>query len=131
MSWIDASFLVRAMCALAGQARRKKVKPAIHHLTAARHWTYVELADMLGPRVRLASPQEWFAAMRADGNVEMSLQADVLEEWWDAGWRPFAIDWKGSASGSEGLGGAGDALQISPPNVDAAFLRQVVGDQPF
>ena len=131
MSWIDASFLVRAMCALAGQARREKAKPAIHHLTASRHWTYAELADMLGPRVRLASPQEWFAAMRADGNVDMGLQADVLEEWWDAGWRPFSIDWDGSANGSGELGGAGDALHISPPNVDAGFLRQVVGDQPF
>ncbi|KAL2752849.1 hypothetical protein ACRALDRAFT_1083424 [Sodiomyces alcalophilus JCM 7366] len=123
MSWVDASFLVRAMCVLAGEARGKKSEPAIHHLTGTRHWTYAELADLLD--VRLASPEEWFAAMRADGNAEMVLQADVLEEWWEAGWRPFAID------GSESLRKAQDALQIRPPHVDGAFLRQVVGDQPF
>lgn len=126
MSWIDASFLVRAMCVLAGEARgMEKSEPAIHHLTGTQHWTYAELADLLGPQVRLASPEEWFAAMRADGNPEMLLQADVLEEWWEAGWRPFAID------GSETLRKAQEALQLGPPNVDGAFLRQVVGDQPF
>ncbi|KAL1584811.1 hypothetical protein WHR41_06686 [Cladosporium halotolerans] len=125
MSWIDASFLVRAMRALAAEATGEKARPAIHHLTATQHWTYAELASLLGPRVRLASPQEWFSALRADGNAEMILQADVLEEWWDAGWRPFAID------GATSLGKARAALQISPPVVDAAFLTQVVGDQAF
>ncbi|ROT39562.1 hypothetical protein SODALDRAFT_377509 [Sodiomyces alkalinus F11] len=119
MSWIDASFLVRSMRVLAGEARGKMPQPAIHHLTGTQHWTYAELAGLLGRHVRLASPEEWFAAMRADGNPEMLLQADVLEEWWQAGWRPFAID------GSETLRTTKHALQISPPNVDGAFLKQV------
>lgn len=125
MSWIDASFLVQTMFTLSGQARGEKSKSAIHHVTTDQHRTYAELANLLGPHIRLVSPEEWFLAMRGNGDAEMVLQADVLEEWWGAGWRPFAID------GSASLGKARDHLNINPPNVNQAFLRQVVGDQPF
>ncbi len=62
----------------------------IHHVTGTQHWTHAELVKLLDPHVRLASPEEWFAAMRVDGNAEMHLHADVLEKWCWAGWRPFA-----------------------------------------
>jgi hypothetical protein len=55
----------------------------------------------------------------------MACQADVLEHWWQAGWRPFGID------GTQTLTAIGKEFGTTPPTIDAAFLKQVVGNQGF
>jgi thioester reductase-like protein len=124
MSWIDTSYLAPAMCALAERAGSEHGKPSIHHITTDQHTSYAALAEMLGPDVQLVEPAEWFAALRATGDPEMNLQAGVLQEMWNAGWRPFAVDGPPDFSASS-------SDVPSPPHVDAAFLRQVVGDVVF
>lgn len=123
MSWIDANFLVQSMVHL-GKGPDQKMA-AIHHVTGKEHLSYAQVCGLLGNDLRLVAPEQWFAALRKAENPEMAMQAEVLEEWWRAGWVPFGIDNEQTLERLEKEAG------LKPPVVDGSFLWRVVGDQEF
>lgn len=134
MSWISADFLVGSIAALS-RRRRQAGKDAetaarIYHVVSDTHVSYAELADLLGvsyegrPLV-VVEPGEWFAALRARGEPEMRMHAEVLETWKRAGWLPFQLDATSTLARLREEG-------IVPPIVDKDFLmKHVLGGMGF
>jgi amino acid adenylation domain-containing protein len=103
MSWITVDWLVDSMAQLSslhqnpdGIDATSKSALQIHHLVADTHLPYTDLAARLetaydGRKMGTVSPAEWFAALRSTGNVDMAMQASVLESWWKAGWVGFRL----------------------------------------
>lgn len=134
MSWISADFLVRSIFFLSQQQQQRSQLPGdgaeIYHIVADEHIPYTSLPDVLqtgydGNRLRSASPEQWFEALRAASNEEMAMQAEVLEKWVEAGWVPFPLH-------AEKTKALLKKASIEPPKVDRKFLmRLVIGDQGF
>ncbi|CAO1604864.1 hypothetical protein XANCAGTX0491_008405 [Xanthoria calcicola] len=134
MSWIDADFLVASISAL-GRPRRQAGEKAetaarIYHVVSDAHVSYAELADLLGvsyegrPLV-VVEPVRWFEALRARGEPEMRMHAEVLETWKRAGWLPFQLDATSTLARLREEG-------IVPPIVDKNFImKHVVGGMGF
>ncbi|KAK0609806.1 Fusarin C synthetase [Lasiodiplodia hormozganensis] len=137
MSWITADYLTAVIARLTirpdGRSYQNSTAKGarIFHVVADRHIPYTELVDVLqtarsGEKLRAAAPEEWFAAMRAAGDPEMAIQAEVLREWWQAGWLPFALDDTRSRRVLE------EELGMKPPVVDRKLLLQsVIGEPGF
>lgn len=131
MSWISADFLVRSMLFLTQQQSHIPHGSAdIYHIVADEHIPYSKLPDVLqtgydGNRLRLTSPEQWFEALRASRNEEMTMQAEVLEKWVGAGWVPFPLH-------AEKTKALLKKASIEPVKVDRQFLmRLVIGEQGF
>ncbi|KAK5999262.1 Hybrid PKS-NRPS synthetase pynA [Cladobotryum mycophilum] len=132
MSWLTADFLADAMAHLTLQPITSEGTPQIWHLLPEEQdsISYANVGKMLktahnGQELKLVDPSEWFAALRASRNVEMIMQAAVLEEWWAAGWVPFAMD---ATKTLETLKEAG----IKPRTVTRELLvENVVGEVGF
>jgi nucleoside-diphosphate-sugar epimerase len=104
MSWITVDWLIDSMARLSSLYRdtggsdvASNSAMKIHHLVADTHVPYTDLAARLetaydGSKMRTVSPAEWFAALRETGNVNMAMQASVLESWWAAGWVGFRLE---------------------------------------
>ncbi|KAI0837758.1 hypothetical protein F5Y06DRAFT_297186 [Hypoxylon sp. FL0890] len=136
MSWVTFDFLADSIAFL---TRSPSHAPAAHgradariwHIVSKDHYTYRELADVLGPDLdgrplRATAPEAWFAALKAEGNAEMTMQAEVLEKWYQNGWVPFEIDGKATLDILEKEAG------LKPPRVTRRLLLEnVVGDDGF
>jgi amino acid adenylation domain-containing protein len=106
MSWMSVDKLVHDMATLSGlftvdspKSTRslQRSAPAIYHVVADTHIPYNQLAEVLGTgydgqKLRTVEPTEWFDAMKKSGNIDMTMQAEVLASWWAAGWVGFKID---------------------------------------
>lgn len=106
MGWLTADFLAAAITHLSlrqdsgeGGSDTADATAKIWHLVPEHQdfYDYANLDKLLqtshdGKQLRVVDPPQWFAALRASGNVEMVMQAAVLEEWWTAGWVPFEMD---------------------------------------
>ncbi|KAF2145308.1 uncharacterized protein K452DRAFT_243204 [Aplosporella prunicola CBS 121167] len=133
MSWITSDFLAGSIAhlSLLHRETRPVGQARIFHIVADNHIPYDDLANILqvsygGQRLRTASPEEWFSAMRATGNPEMAIQAEVLSEWWQAGWLPFALD------ASKSRRALSEVWDGKPPVVDRQFLlKSVIGEPNF
>ena len=135
MSWISVDFLVRSIVFLSQQRQQQRRQllgegAEIYHIVADEHIPYTSLPDVLntgydGSLLRSASPEQWFEALRATSNKEMAMQAEVLEQWVEAGWVPFPLR-------AEKTKALLKKASIEPASVDRKFLmRLVVGDQGF
>ena len=101
MTWITADFLIQSMLHLSQRPSGPTANARIHHLVSDNHIPYTELAGILDvsyarEKMRTVRPEEWFKALRACGNPEMTMQAEVLESWCLAGWVPFGLEAKGT-----------------------------------
>lgn len=131
MSWITAEFLAGSIKFLSQRHAEHYRKARIYHIVGDTHVPYTALPQLLGPArngkpLKIVSPEEWFEAMRASGNMDMSMQAEVLERWCEAGWVPFGVE-------------AADTLRmlkteygLVPQKVDREMLMGlVVGEEGF
>ena len=131
MSWITADFLIQSILHLS-QRRGGPVGAArIHHIVSDNHVPYTELADLLDvsynqTKMVSVEPEIWFEALRANGNPEMTMQAEVLEKWCTAGWVPFGLEAK------ETLALLKKEKDLVPPQMSRDLLMKlVVGEQGF
>ena len=133
MSWISVDYLVRSMEFLSKTSAPGVVGQArIFNYQADQHIQYSDLAAVLGGdptqgcvSLRTVSPTEWFEALRTSRNPEMIMQAEVLQQWFEAGWTPFSLEGK-TAKILEGEAG------LEAPVVTREFLlNQVVGNVGF
>lgn len=131
MSWITADFLVGSIKHLSQRHSHHRQKARIYNIVAGTHILYNELPKVLGAsyegkELRCVPPDEWFAALRASGNMEMIMQAEVLEKWCQAGGVPFSID------ASETLRILREEYGLVPPKMDReSLLKLAVGQQGF
>lgn len=138
MSWVSADFIIQSMAHLAeGRTwpRNRIVDaptgPEIYHLVSMKHVPYVELPQLLGHAydgrpMRCVPSEEWFAALHATKDVEMAMHAEVLEQWCNSGWVPFALDARRTLEVLK------TEKNLEPPDWDREFLlRNVVGRQGF
>lgn len=100
MSWITADFLIQSMLHISQRPSSGPTANArIHHIVSGNHIPYTKLAEILDVsytqgKMRTVRPGEWFEALKASGNPEMTMQAEVLESWCQAGWVPFGLEAK-------------------------------------
>lgn len=125
MSWISADFLIQSIFYLSQRDMKSSGKTGIYHIISDRHILYSELPGLLGKAysgesLRLVPPEEWFEAVVAKGEPEMTMQTEVLKQWTKAGWLPFGLQAK-------------DTLELLrkerglvPPTVGEDFLRKLV-----
>lgn len=139
MSWVTFDFLAaairhltitRASGALAGGGG-KDSRAEIWHLVSDKHVKYRDMAALLGEGtdgypLRPVAPKVWFAALKAEDDPEMEMQAEVLDKWCKAGWVPFAVD------ASRTLRILEEEAGIKPPVVTRELLlKSVVGEEGF
>ncbi len=131
MSWITADFLVESILFLSQRPAPPTGQAKIYHLVSDKHVPYTELAALLetshaGEKMRTVRPEDWFEALRARGDAEMTMQAEVLEKWCEAGWVPFGLQARETLELLRAEKG------IVPPVVGREMLlRLVVGDAGF
>ena len=131
MSWITADFLVESMLFLSQNGPKSAGRASIYHLSSDVHVPYTKLGLLLdrghdGQKLQTCEPSDWFQALRASGNPEMAMQAEVLERWCEAGWVPFSLE------ATETLALLRTARGIVPPKMDReSLLKLVVGEQGF
>ena len=131
MSWITADFLIQSMFFLSQRHIEPFPEARIHHIVSDVHVPYTELAGVLGlshsgEMMKTVRPEEWFAALRGRGNPEMTMQAEVLEKWRQAGWVPFGLEARTT------LEVLRKEIGLVPPKMSRDLLsRLVVGDQGF
>lgn len=101
MSWITADFLIQSMLHLSQHPSSSgpTASARIHHIVSGNHVPYTKLTDILDVsytqgQMKTVRPGEWFEALKASGNPEMTMQAEVLESWCQAGWVPFGLEAK-------------------------------------
>ena len=131
MSWISADFLVASIFHLAKNCLPGRTEPSVFHLVSNRHVSYRDMTEILqvahdGQTLRTVPPEKWIDALRATNDPEMAMQAEVLAEWWQAGWLPFGLE------ATETLDRLRTEKGLIPPVVDRAFLLKfVVGEEGF
>ena len=130
MSWISADFLVESIFYLSHDTQRLSDQAQIYHIVSETHIPYTRLGDILetsrqGTPLAVVEPSEWFEALRAQGNPEITMHAEVLEAWVDAGWIPFQLNAQSTLARLQ-------AVAIMPPTIDKEFLmRHVIGNAGF
>lgn len=139
MSWISVDYLVRSIKFLSNTLSSSSSSRArIFNYQAEQHIKYADLAAVLcgGRRdegedeamqqsVRTVELVEWFRALRASQNPEMIMQAEVLEQWFEAGWTPFALE------GETQIILKREARLEAPVVTREFLLKQVVGNIGF
>ena len=131
MSWITADFLIKSILHLSQSPSAPTAKARIHHIVSDKHIPYLDLPALLDvsyaqEKMRTVRPAEWFKALKACGNPEMTMQAEVLESWCLAGWVPFRLEAKGTLELLKKEKG------LVPPRIGREeLLRLVVGKQGF
>lgn len=76
--------------------------------------------------MRTVRPGEWFKALKASGNPEMTMQAEVLESWCQAGWVPFGLEAKDTLKLPR------EEKGLVPPEMGREMLLKfVVGEEGF
>ena len=130
MSWITADFLVQSILYLSQLDVGPTANAKIYHIVSDVHIPYSELAVLLDvsytqKKMRTVRPEEWFEALRSSGNPEMTMQAEVLDNWCQAGWVPFGLEAHGTLKLLRKKG-------LVPPKVGRdLLLRLVVGEKGF
>ena len=131
MSWITADFLIKSMLHISQRASGPTTSARIHHIVSGNHVPYTKLADILDVsytqgKMRTVKPGEWFEALKASGNPEMTMQAEVLESWCQAGWVPFGLEAKDT------LALLREEKGLVPPTMSRELLlKLVVGEKGF
>ncbi|PYI12323.1 putative polyketide synthase [Aspergillus sclerotiicarbonarius CBS 121057] len=131
MSWISVDYLVQSIKHLSNDSTGITGQARIFNYQAEKHIPYTQLPAVLGgdpthDGVSLVAvpPAEWFEALRESHNPEMIMHAEVLEQWFEAGWTPFALQ----GETCERLASVG----LVAPTVTRDFLlKQVVGTVRF
>ena len=131
MSWITVDFLIQSMFHISQRPSGPTPNARIYHIVSGDHIPYTQLAEILDvsykeEKMKTVRPEEWFKALRESGNPEMTMQAEVLESWCQAGWVPFGLEAK------ETLELLRKEKGLVPPKVGREMLlRLVVGEKGF
>ncbi|PWY95188.1 putative polyketide synthase [Aspergillus sclerotioniger CBS 115572] len=132
MSWISVDYLVQSIKHLSSDSTPGTTgQTRIFNYQAEKHIPYTQLPAVLGGdpadggvSLAVVPPAEWFKGLRESHNPEMIMHAEVLEQWFDAGWTPFTL--QGETSGrlvEVGL--------VAPTVTREFLLKQVVGTVGF
>lgn len=134
MSWIELDFLVRSIKFLSGrqerwqqQANNDQRQATIFNLVSDQHILYSDLAALLGEshkgeKLRVVEPKEWIQALRATKNADIAMHAEVLAQWYEAGWVAIQLQ------ADETLRLLSEEAGLVPPRIDRAFmLERIVG----
>jgi len=130
MSWISADYLIDSIFYLSQRCLEPTKGVQIHHIVSDTHILYSELPEILhesydGRPLEVVNPRIWFKALRSRHDPDMTMHAEVLDTWYQAGWLPFQLEVnKILADLKEG--------GFVPPRVDRGFLMaHVVGKNGF
>jgi thioester reductase-like protein len=133
MSWIELDFLVQSIGFLSHRApvHDGHQHARIFNVVSDQHFLYSQLVDLLGVshdgnKLCLVEPSKYLQALRATGNPEMMIHAEVIQSWYEVGWTPFQLQ------AEDTLRLLKTEANLQPPQVDREFIMtRVIGKRGF
>ncbi|KAK6541942.1 hypothetical protein TWF694_007715 [Orbilia ellipsospora] len=126
MSWISVDFMIQSIYSLSQIPTTATSK--IYHVVSNKHNLYADLPKTLptsykGAPMVSVDPEQWFTALRNLNDTEITMMAEVLSRWHNAGWLPFGLE-------------ATETLEIlkerglTPPEFSLEFVKNMILGEP-